>query len=387
MNTKVEIPEQKSKEIEKPSTLPVSKQSQVKDLLFAHSKQIQEALPRHIRADHFIRTAITCISKNPKLLECTVPTLLGSLITAAQLGLNPDGITGEAYLIPFSNSKKQPDGTWKKVMEVQFIPGYRGLVQLAMRSGIVKSFQAREVYENDRFEYEFGLEPKLIHIPWKIDLKSEKKDRGILMYVYAVVQYTNGGSAFEVMNMDEVAIIRQKSKAPDSPAWKDFFGEMAKKTVIRKIAKMCPLSPEFNKAVGLDEMAEFLGSQKNERELINYEVDQTLYQAVEEDISQEAKTEEDEMNQEREEAKESKVAEAVQGSLDMIEKKANKTEKKADPVDAEIQDLYNCNTLRELNKSFDLVSQHSSYEKRTDDFKIKYSAAYKSCMQKLGVKK
>lgn len=305
-----------SKELEVNSNLPAkSKQAQVKDLLLSHKEQIAQALPRHIRADHFIRTAITCINKTPKLLECTVPSLMGALITSAQLGLNPDGITGEAYLIPYSNSKKNKTGQWEKVMEVQFIPGYRGLVQLAMRSGVVKSFQAREVYANDKFEYEFGLEPKLIHVPLKVG------DRGILTFVYAVVHFTNGGSAFEVMNINEVSMIRMKSKAPNSPAWTEFFPEMAKKTVIRKISKMCPLSPEFNKAIGLDESAEFLGSQKTERELINYDVDQTIYQAVEEDISQEGISSEEDISQEIAEGKESKVNDAVQQSLDMIEKK------------------------------------------------------------------
>jgi len=305
-----------SKEVEKVNNLPAkSKQAQVKDLLLNHREQIAQALPRHIRADHFIRTAITCINKTPKLLECSIPSLMGALITSAQLGLNPDGITGEAYLIPFSNSKKKPNGQWEKVMEVQFIPGYRGLVQLAMRSGIVKSFQAREVYENDKFEYEFGLEPKLIHVPVKVG------ERGILTYVYAVVHFTNGGSAFEVMNINEVAMIRMKSKAPNSPAWTEFFPEMAKKTVIRKISKMCPLSPEFNKAIGLDETAEFLGSQKTERELINYEVDQTIASQVDDDISQESEIAEEDINQEIQEAKETKVNDAVQQSLDMIEKK------------------------------------------------------------------
>jgi recombination protein RecT len=305
-----------SKEVEKVNNLPAkSKQAQVKDLLLNHREQIAQALPRHIRADHFIRTAITCINKTPKLLECSIPSLMGALITSAQLGLNPDGITGEAYLIPFSNSKKKPNGQWEKVMEVQFIPGYRGLVQLAMRSGIVKSFQAREVYENDKFEYEFGLEPKLIHVPVKVG------ERGILTYVYAVVHFTNGGSAFEVMNINEVAMIRMKSKAPNSPAWTEFFPEMAKKTVIRKISKMCPLSPEFNKAIGLDETAEFLGSQKTERELINYEVDQTIASQIDDDISQESEIAEEDINQEIQEAKETKVNDAVQQSLDMIEKK------------------------------------------------------------------
>lgn len=322
MENKIETINEK-KEVTDVTSLPAkSKQKQVKDLLLSHKEQIQQALPKHIRADHFIRTAITCISKTPKLLECSIPSLMGSLITAAQLGLNPDGITGEAYLIPFINSKKQADGSWKKVMEVQFIPGYRGLVQLAMRSGIVKSFQAREVYENDKFEFEFGLEPKLIHVPLKIG------ERGILTFVYAVVQYTNGGSAFEVMNMNEVNMIRMRSKAPNSPAWTDFYAEMAKKTVIRKISKMCPLSPEFNKAIGLDETAEFLGSQKTERELINYEVDQTIYQEVEEEITQESENDESDINQETGEINESKVAETVQQTLEIIDSNKKKGGKK-----------------------------------------------------------
>ena len=94
-------------------------------------------------AAQFIRTALTAINKNPKLLECTPASLISALLQAAQLGLSPDGILGEAYLIPFYDSRFQ-----KNI--VQFIPGYRGLVQLAMRSGLIKTIQSREVYETHR---------------------------------------------------------------------------------------------------------------------------------------------------------------------------------------------------------------------------------------------
>jgi recombination protein RecT len=310
--TKVETKEVKINE-KTAMTVP-SKQTQIKDLLTKHSEQIQQALPTHIRADHFIRTALTCVNKSPSLLECTVPSLMGALLTAAQLGLMPDGVLGEAYLLPYNNSKKVGN-KWISSKEVQFIPGYRGLVQLALRSGQVKSFQAREVYENDTFDYEFGLEPKLIHKPIK------DGERGELVYVYAVVSYLNGGVAFEVMNINEIEYIRAKSKAPNSPAWTQFYSEMAKKTVIRKIAKMSPLSPEFNKAVGLDETADFLGSQKNDREVLNYEVDQSIIEEVEHTIETDTEEEKEIVVEQKAEKKKSKVEEAIQQSMDMIEKK------------------------------------------------------------------
>lgn len=233
---------------------PSLKFNTVKDLLEKHKGQIAAALPSHLTPDKMIRMAITAISKNPKLLECTQTSLFGSIIQLAQLGLAPDAVLGEAYLIPY--------GT-----EATLIVGYKGLVNLARRSGQVSRFQARPVYQGDEFEYEFGLDERLVHKP-----SGESSDEK-LTHVYAVIEFKDGSKMFDVMTRKEVEFARDKSKGRSNPVWKSHFGEMAKKTVIRRLAKVAPLSPEFQKAVALDEEFDVLGkSQKNEKEILNFNI-------------------------------------------------------------------------------------------------------------------
>lgn len=153
---------------------------------------------------------------------------------AAQLGVEPNTPLGQAYLIPYGNV-------------CQFQLGYKGLIDLAYRSGEVSSIQAHEVHENDVFEYEYGLEPKLKHIP-------AQKDRGNVIMYYAVLKLKNGGVGFEVMSREDVeTFARKKSKAFNNGPWQTDFDEMAKKTVLKKVLKYAPLKTEFARAVATDE--------------------------------------------------------------------------------------------------------------------------------------
>lgn len=237
---------------------PAQKQREkVGELLTKYKAQLQQALPKHITADRLIRVAMTAINKTPKLLECTTSSLIGCIVNSAQLGLMPDGVIGEGYLIPFMNNKANPPR-----MECQFMIGYRGLITLAHRSGQVKSLQARAVYAKDEFKYEFGLSEVLVHKP------TDQVKRGDLTHAYCVVHFTNGGYVFDVMTKAEVEHIRDFSKAPNSPAWKEHYSEMAIKTIIRKIAKRCPLSPEFVNAAMMDERVEVLGQSQDNSKLL-----------------------------------------------------------------------------------------------------------------------
>jgi recombination protein RecT len=133
-------------------------------------------------------------------------------------------------------------------MECQFQLGYKGLIELAHRSGELKSIEAHVVYSNDDFEFEFGLEPKLKHVP------TMDADKGEITWVYAIYHLVNGGYGFEVMSRAEIEAHRFKySKASNSPAWKNSWEEMAKKTVVKKVLKYAPLKTEFVTAVASDE--------------------------------------------------------------------------------------------------------------------------------------
>jgi recombination protein RecT len=199
--------------------------------------QISMALPKHINPDVMIRVALTAISKQPKLLECDQASLIGAIITSSQLGLMPDGVLGEAYLIPFGKS-------------VNFIPGYKGLAQLAFRSGKVKELYTEPVYAGDEFRYTKGLHRDLVHVP---DSDGVNKTKERPTHFYAVIKYISGGFDFEVMTQADVNLVRARSQGKNNKVWDDYFEEMGKKTVLRKLLKMAPLSTELQKAVGLDE--------------------------------------------------------------------------------------------------------------------------------------
>lgn len=220
-----------------------AKVTTIRDLLLKNQAQLQLACTKHLPAERLTRLALTCFSTTPGLLDATPRSLLGATFQCAQLGLEP-GLIGMAYLIPFRNTKA---GT----TEVQFIPGYRGLLSLARRSGEISTIQAHCVYEEDVFLYRYGLDPRLDHTP------SEKPDRGPMRYVYAVCRLKDGGAQFDVMTKAEVDAHRDRySRAAKTGPWQTEYPEMAKKTVLRRLCKLLPASVELHTAVVLDERAE-----------------------------------------------------------------------------------------------------------------------------------
>ncbi|WP_302154884.1 recombinase RecT [uncultured Dialister sp.] len=196
--------------------------------------QIRKALPSVITPERFTRIVLTALSSNPKLQACAPMSVMGAMMQAAQLGVEPNTPLGQAYLIPYGNV-------------CQFQLGYKGLIDLAYRSGEVSSIQAHEVHENDTFTYEYGLEPKLRHVP-------AQTDRGPVTFYYAVLKLKNGGVGFEVMSREDVEkFAMKKSKAYRNGPWQTDFDEMAKKTVLKKVLKYAPLKTEFARAVASDE--------------------------------------------------------------------------------------------------------------------------------------
>jgi len=218
-----------------------SKQPQnIKQWIVAMKPQIEAALPKVITAERFTRMALTAVSSNPKLADCTPKSFMGALMQAAQLGLEPNTPLGQAYLIPYRN---------KGVMEVQYQTGYKGLIELAHRSGQFKNIEAHTVFENDTFEYEYGLEPKLVHKP-------ALKDRGGIIAFYAVFTLVNGGFGFEVMSKEDVdAHAKKYSQGFNSSysPWKTSYESMAKKTVLKQLLKYAPIRTEFAREMTADE--------------------------------------------------------------------------------------------------------------------------------------
>jgi len=212
--------------------------STIREFILAYKNQIAKALPSVMTPERFTRIALSAVSNNPKLAECTPNSFVAAMMNAAQLGLEPNTPLGQAYLIPFRN---------KGVMECQFQIGYKGLIDLAYRGGDVKTIQAHIVYENDEFEFEYGLEPQLKHVP-------AKENRGKAVWAYAVFKLVNGGEGFEVMSMEDIrAHAKRYSKAYNSGPWQTNFEEMAKKTIIKRVLKYAPMKTEFVRGAAMDE--------------------------------------------------------------------------------------------------------------------------------------
>jgi recombination protein RecT len=182
---------------------------------------------------------------NPKLLECNPYSVVGAVIRATQLGLEIGSHLGQAYLVPYKN-------------DCTLQIGYRGMIDMAFKSGLVASVTARTVHSNDLFEWALGTDERITHKP-------ATGDRGLLVAVYAMAKLTTGGVHFEVLDMAEIEKAKRASKSSSFGPWKDHFEEMAKKTAIRRLFKYLPVGTDLTRAVALDEKAES-GSQRNDIE-------------------------------------------------------------------------------------------------------------------------
>lgn len=214
------------------------KPATIQDYIKKMEGEIKKALPSVLTPERFTRITLSALSTNQNLQQCTPQSFLGAMMTAAQLGLEPNTPLGQAYLIPFRNHGK---------LECQFQIGYKGLIDLAYRSGDVSTIQAHVVYKNDTFDYELGLEPKLRHIP-------AFSDRGEPVFFYAIFRTKDGGYGFEVMSVEDARNHAKKySKSYNNGPWQTNFEEMAKKTVLKKALKYAPMKTEFVRYISSDE--------------------------------------------------------------------------------------------------------------------------------------
>jgi len=204
----------------------------VRDALEKMKGQFEMVLPKHLTPDRLCRIAITAIQQTPKLLECDRQSLFSAIMRSAQLGLEPDGVLGQAYLIPYAG-------------KVQFIPGYKGLIDLARRSGDVSNIIAKEVCENDDFEINWHESMPFRH------KQPTRGERGEVIGCWALARFKDGGFHWDYMSVDEILRIRdgssgwksavQYNKTATSP-WTTDKVEMYKKTLIRRISKFLPMS-------------------------------------------------------------------------------------------------------------------------------------------------
>jgi recombination protein RecT len=210
----------------------------------AMQNQFALAAPRGVEAAQLVRDALTCLRQTPKLADCEPVSVLGALMTCAQLGLRP-GVLGHAWVLPYWDNRSR-----KYV--ATFVIGYQGLVELAHRSGKIASLVARTVHANDTFDIAYGLEDTLVHKPCMVG------DRGDVTGYYAVVKLTTGGHAFWFMTKAEMEAWRDKY-APKNKRqeivgpWVSDFDAMGLKTTVRRLAKWMPKSTELSVALVADE--------------------------------------------------------------------------------------------------------------------------------------
>lgn len=200
---------------------------EVGGLLKRMEREIMAALPRTagMTPERLARIALTTLRTTPELMRCSVPSLLGALVQCAQLGLEPDPRLGRAYLVPYKGN-------------AQLIVGYRGMIELAMRSGEVASIEAHVVHEHDTFTVRWGFDQALAHEP------NLRGDRGAPFAVYALARLKSGAVLFDVMSRAEVDAVRGRSRAGNGGPWVSDWSEMARKTVVRRLFKYLPTSVE-----------------------------------------------------------------------------------------------------------------------------------------------
>lgn len=217
----------------------------VKGFFESQKSTLAAVLPKHVSADRMLKIALGALRTTPKLMNCSVESLMGAVVHCSQLGLEPNTPLGHAYLIPFENRRKG-------ITEVQIVLGYKGLIDLARRSGQIVSIAAHEVCEKDQFEYSYGLDEMLTHKP-------ALGDRGSVIAFYAVAKLVGGGYAFEVMGANQINEIRDASqnykfaREKGTTVWGQHYAEMGRKTVLRRLFKYLPVSIELAQAVTLEE--------------------------------------------------------------------------------------------------------------------------------------
>lgn len=214
----------------------------IRQNLQAMAPEFQAALPKHISVEKFTRTAMTAIQSNPDLQQADRRSLFGAVVRLAQDGLLPDG--REAAIVIFNTKNKS--GGWEK--KAQAMPMIAGILKKIRNSGDVAKVSAHVVHENDEFVWHLGFDENVTHNPPPLD-----QPRGRIIGAYATAVLKEGERLLEVMSLEEIERVRNVSRAKDSGPWKDWYGEMARKTVMRRLSKRLPMSTDLEDTLERDD--------------------------------------------------------------------------------------------------------------------------------------
>jgi len=221
------------------------------DLFRANQETLFESMPKHLNAERMIAVFLGCVRKTPKLLNCTVESVINAMRQAATYGLEPGDALGHAYLVPYKD-------------ECTFLAGYKGLIDMSRRSGNISTVYSEVVHEGDDFEYRLGSDPKMHHQP---ALDADRFKRPVT-HVYAVFRLRDGGVQWKVMSCAEIDEHKKKhsqawryaenvTKKKDS-TWHTSWEKMARKTVLREMINSgeVPVSAELQQLANTEQRIE-----------------------------------------------------------------------------------------------------------------------------------
>lgn len=214
-------------------------------------KQMGALVGKYMTGEKMLALCVNAIRKTPDLAYCDPQSVLGAFMACSALGLEPNTLTGQCYLIPYKKNVKMPNGTWVKAFECQLQIGYKGYITLAMRSPDVLSIEAEAIHENDVFEHMQGSQSFL-------KFQKALKDRGELIGAYCLVKMKNGAEIAVTLPLEEIEKVRDKSetykslvkrldeantdkdrataqKKLDDTPWVMWEDDMAAKTPIKKL--------------------------------------------------------------------------------------------------------------------------------------------------------
>lgn len=209
--------------------------------------RLDKVATKYMQPEELVRLALMAASRNPELLNCVTHSILRALMDAAAVGIAPSGMMGRGYLVPRKNNKTGE-------LEASFDPGWRGLADIAKRSGVVRRIDAKVVYEGDVFEYVEGTEQRIRHVP-NLDLPdgdeeaAEHENRRIVC-AYAIATFDNGEKQIEVLRKTDIERIRAFSASKAGP-WGSWYDEMARKSAVRRLCKYLPYDPILERALDM----------------------------------------------------------------------------------------------------------------------------------------
>ena len=208
---------------------------------------IAEVLPEGMSVNRFVKVAVVAVTKNPALLDCTPISVLTAIMDAAELGLEPTGSLSRAWLVPQRVNVAKKGQAPKYELQAQLRIGYMGLGDLARNSGVISKMETRLVFKGDYFKARYGTDPGIDHEP-----TFDTDDPADIEKAYAVAYFKDGSIKMDVMKKSTIDGIRARAPGNNSGPWSTDYGEMARKTVARRLAKSLPLTAEAQAAVQRD---------------------------------------------------------------------------------------------------------------------------------------